>query len=312
MKRLASARCRLPAGCVFLFLLMAAVACRAAAADSSQPRIISLYAAHTEVLLRLGARNNIIGVSQQESYAGPETEGWRPETYSFRDDVEKFLVAKPDIVLARPQHVAGGARMVDALEKAGIRVLAIQVVQASDLYGYWRRLAALVGKEEEAEAMIAEFDREVARYRAASDQSVHRPGVFIESIHREVKTFTPDSIPAWLVELAGGRNVAVDARPATPGVVIADYGPERLLAKAAEVEFFISQEGAMNRTPLETVQSRDIYQPLAAFKRGRVLKIPESILARPTPSLLEGLAMIAKFLHPGAQADHVVDGSHVE
>lgn len=263
------------------------------AGDTPGPRIISLYAAHTEVLLRLGARDNIIGVSRQESYNGPETEGWRPETFSYKDDVEKFLAAKPDIVLARPQHTAGGKHMTEALESAGIRVLPMQVLAASGLYGYWRELAALVGREKEAEEMIAWFDREVMRYRAASNKKKANPGVFIESIHREVKTFTPDSLPVWLVELAGGRNVANDAEPATPGVIIAEYGPERLLAKADEIDIFLSQQGAMNRTPVEAVRQRDIYQPLAAFKHGRVFKIPEAILARPTPSLLEGLALIA-------------------
>lgn len=287
----ASRRTRLFA--VVPIFALAAMAVQCAAGDASGPRIISLYAAHTEVLLRLGARDCVVGVSRQESYDGPETAGWRPEIFSFRDDVEKFLAAKPDIVLARPQHIAGGKHMAEALERAGIKVMAIQVTRADGLYKYWRELGALVGKEARAEEMIAGFEKEIARYRAASEKRRDKPGVFIESIHREIKTFTPDSIPVWLVELAGGRNAASDALPATPGVIIAEYGPERLLAKAGEIDVFISQQGAMNRTPLEAVKDRDIYQPLAAFKQGRVFKISESILARPTPSLLDGLAAIA-------------------
>lgn len=274
---------------LILFLVIDA----SCAEPAAEPRIISLYAAHTEVLLRLGARDAVIGVSRQETYDGPETEGWNPETFSFRDDVEKFLAAKPDIVLARPQHVAGGTRMKEALERAGIRVLAVQVTRADDLYPYWRQLAALVSREAEAEEMIAAFESRVDKYRKAAAGRKNAPGVFIESVHREVKTFTPDSIPVWLVELAGGRNVAADAKAATPGVIIAEYGPERLLAKAGEVDIFLSQDGAMNRVPQETIRERTIYRPLAAFKSGRVYKIPESALARPTPSLLTGLEMIA-------------------
>lgn len=275
-------------------------------ASCAEPRIISLYAAHTEVLLRLGARDAVIGVSRQETYDGPETEGWSPETFSFRDDVEKFLAAKPDIVLARPQHIAGGTRMKEALERTGVRVLAVQVTRAEDLYPYWRQLAALVGREAEAEEMIAAFESRVDKYRKASTGRKNAPGVFIESVHREVKTFTPDSIPAWLVELAGGRNVAADAVAATPGVIIAEYGPERLLAKAGEVDLFLSQDGAMNRVPQEIIRERAIYRPLPAFKSGRVYKIPESVLARPTPSLLTGLEMIAAWT--GLEVETVRDG----
>lgn len=278
----------------FLLVLCALCATTPAAEnDGPRPRIISLYAAHTEVLLRLGARDNIIGVSRQETYDGPEAEGWDPAEFSFRDDVETFLVAKPDLVLVRPQHVAAGGRLKEALERAGIRVVSMQVTRAEDLYGYWRELGSLVGRSAEAERMIADFEAGLAPYRNAAAKMPHKPGVFVEAIHREVKTFTPDSLPIWLVELAGGRNVAADAEAATPGVIIASYGPEMLLAKAKEVDILISQEGAMNRVPLAQVRERDIYQPLAAVKAGRVYKMPEALLARPTPSLLEGLRMIA-------------------
>ena len=282
------------------FLLAALYSVPVAAEEAGRdggvrPRIISLYAAHTEVLLRLGARENIIGVSRQETYAGPETEGWKPEIFSIRDDVEKYLAAKPDIILARPQHIAGSGHLRNALDKAGIRMIALQVTNADGLYGYWRELGALVGREKEAEELVARFDATVERYRTASKRLTRRPGVFVEAMHREVKTFTPDSIPAWMVELCGGRYVASDAEPATPGVIIADYGPERLLARSGEIDVFISQEGAMNRVALETVRERNIYQPIRAFKEGRVYKIPEDRLARPTPSLAEGMKMLAEW-----------------
>ena len=269
----------------------------------ARPRIISLYAAHTEVLLRLGAKDNIIGVSRQETYAGPETDGWQPEVFSFRDDVEKYLVAKPDIVLVRPQHIAGGSHQKAALERVGIQVIAIQVTKVVDLYPYWRRLAALAGREREAEAMIRVFETEVERYGKAAAARTDKPGVFLEAIHREIKTFTPDSIPAWLVELAGGRNIASDATAASPGVIIANYGPERLLSRAGEVDIFISQQGAMNRVTMDALRTREVYQPLKAFREGRVYSIPEGILARPTPSLLEGLRMLAGWTGLVVEAD---------
>lgn len=278
-----------------LLVVVALSACRGGAGEfSPAPRVISLYAAHTEVLLRLGARDNLIGVSRQETYDGLETAGWSAPAFTARDDVEAFLAARPDIVLVRPQHVAGG-RLKVALEAAGIRVISRQVTHADELYGYWRELAALVGREAEAEAMIARFDAEVERYRHAAALRSDKPGVFIEAMHREVKTFTPDSLPAWVVALAGGRNVAADAEAATPGVVIADYGPERLLDKADEIEIFISQEGQMNRVSLETLLERPIYAPLPAFREGRVYRIPEAVFARPTPSLLEGLRQVAEW-----------------
>lgn len=267
------------------------------AKDPKKVRVISLYAGHTEILLRLGARDNLVGISGQETYDGPETEGWkRPPVFSIRDDVEKFLAAKPDVILVRPMHVAAGSRLVETLGGARVNVYSAQVTKAADLYQYWRNLAALVGREAEAEAMIADFDSRIAAYHQAAEgrPANEKPGVFLEAIHEQVKTFTPDSIPIWLVELAGGRNVADDAKPQAPGLIIADYGPERLLAKAGQVDLFIAQDGPMNQTPLARIKKRNIYQPLRAFKTGQVYKISEDLLARPTPSLLEGVAELAK------------------
>lgn len=277
-------------------LALAAPALALAASDKApaERRIISLYAAHTEVLLSLGAKANLVGVSEPEIRA--ETDDWRPRLFSPRDDVEKFLAARPDLVLVRPMHLSSGRQLMAALKRAGIQVLARQVLASGDLYAYWRELGALVGREAEAEALVADFDRRIAVYRAASARrpEAAKPGVFLEAIHGQIKTFTPDSLPAWLVELAGGRNVAAEAKPQAPGLIIADYGPEKLLARAGEVDIFISQAGPMNRAGLKQVLSRPVYQPLAAFKTGRVYKIPEAVLARPTPALLEGLRQLAE------------------
>ncbi len=274
-----------------------------AAAESAavRPRIVSLYAGHTEVLLRLGARDHIIGIARQDSYAGPETADWTVPEFSLRDDVEKFLAAGADLVLARPRQLAGAGRLNEALEKLGIKVLAPQAVGKDDLYDYWRDLARLVGKEEEAERMIGEFSLKIAAFSQAAAKREKRPGIFIEAVHREVMTFSPASFPAWLVDLAGGRYVAgADSFGGGGGGdksgLLIPYGPERLLAHADEVDIFLSQEGVMNRTGLQEILARPIYQPLRAFRTGNVHKIPEEFIARPTPSLLKGLELLAGFI----------------
>ncbi|MCC8166583.1 MAG: ABC transporter substrate-binding protein [Planctomycetes bacterium] len=280
----------------FLIIVLAFHFTTADARDDAgvRPRVISLYAAHTEVLLRLGARDNIVGVSRQETYSGPETDGWSAPAFTVRDDVERFLAARPDIVLLRPQHAAGAGHLVAALERAGIRVIPLQVTRADELYEYWRTVAELVGREAECEDMVRRFRSEVDRYASASRDYPNKPGVFLEAIHREVKTFTPDSLPVWVVETAGGRNVPADAEPASPGVVIADYGPERLLAVAGQINLFLSQDGAMNRTGLDVLLGRPLYRTIPAFHSGRVYKIPEASLSRPTPSLLDGIRRVAE------------------
>ena len=278
---------------LLLLLLPTAVQAQKKTEAKTYQRIISLYAAHTEVLLRLGAKDQVVGVSAFESYDGPETKDFKPEVFSLKDDVEKFLAAKPDLILVRPMHLAAHSYNLEALQRSGITVKALQVIKASELYDYWRELGLLVGREKEAEQMIDDFDSAIAPYHQAASQRTARPGVFVEAIHQSVRTFTPDSIPMWLVSLAGGTNVASDAIANASGLIIAAYGPERLLSKASQIDIFIAQNGPMNMVDLADIKERKIYQPLKAVKEGRVYQISEDIFARPTPSLLEGLKLLA-------------------
>jgi iron complex transport system substrate-binding protein len=264
-----------------------------------RPRIISLYAAHTEIVLRVGARDNLVGISEQETYNGPETVGWtRPKTFSVGDDVEKFLSARPDIILIRPQHLGSAAGLFESLTHAGIQIWVKQIIHAEDLYNYWLEIGKITNKETEAKTMVDKFKTDLAPYEAKTATRTKKPGVFFESVHKEVKTFTPDSIPIWVVGIAGGINVASDAEPARVGLVVADYGPEKLLSKAAQIDVFLSQEGPMNRTPLDVIKNRDIYKVLPAVKNGRVYKVPEDLISRPTPSLIEGVALLENIFYP--------------
>lgn len=269
-----------------------------AQAPKKELRIISLYAAHTEVVIRLGAKDKLVGVSLQETYKGPETEGWEwPMKFSVQDDVEKYLAARPDIVLIRPQHLGSAAHLFDTLRNSGIQVWVKQIIDAPDLYAYWEELGRICGEEEAAKKLVADFKEKIAPFEANINKP-DKPGVFLESIHREIKTFTPGSIPEWLLSLAGGENVATDAEPARKGLMVANYGPEKLLEKADKIDVYISQDGAMNTTPLNVILERDIFQIIPAFKNGRVFKIPEYLISRPTPSLYEGLLLMRDMIYP--------------
>jgi iron complex transport system substrate-binding protein len=144
--------------------------------------------------------------------------------------------------------------------------------------------------------MAEEFKREIALFQAR--QASRRPGVFLGAIHKKPKTFAPDSIPAWLLEMADDRDAAADVE-AGQGRAVAGFGPERPLAVGKGAEICISREGPMNRASLEIIKERPILKDLPAFKAGRVYKIPEALISRPTPGILAGLDRMSKLVGPG-------------
>lgn len=260
-------------------------------------RIISLYPAHTENLFSLGLRDEIIGVSTSEDY--PSSALAKPR-FSARDGVEKFLAAKPDLVLIRPMHFRGYPSLWKTLQKHGIRVLALQPSNIGEMYVYWRKLGRLTGREPAAEYMISQFEDglDKARTRLERIPTRNRPGVFFESIHRKFATFSPGSMPIFVMEMAGGRNVASDAKPRHE-TNIANYGLERLLSKANQIDVYLAQYGAMNQVDVKDIMNSPASSRIKAVRDRTVFLVDEHLVSRPTLRLLQGIETVHRLLHPG-------------
>lgn len=256
-------------------------------------RIISLYAAHTENLFALGLGDALIGVSTHEDFPPAAT---RKPVFSYHDDAEKFLAAGPDLVLVRPMIDRGYPLLMQRLEKSGIAVVSLQPRTVPRMKAYWRILALLGGRKASADKMIATFDRAVTDFKALS-QGVTPKRLYFDAIHRKMKTFTPASMAIFVLETAGGVNVAADAR-AVHGTNIAAYGKERILSHADEIDVYLSQKGPMNRVTAESIAREPGFGAIRAVQQGQVYIIEESIVSRPTTRLLLGIDRIGGILYP--------------
>ena len=259
-------------------------------------RIISLYAAHTENLFSLDLEDEIIWVTQNEDYPPLALE--KP-TFSTRDGVERFLAAKPDLILIRPMQRRGYPGLWSSLEKHGIRVLALQPNTIDEMYGYWRTLGRLTGRELMAERMVGDFREglETALNRLDRIPPAEHPGVFFESIHSKLATFSPGSMPIFVLETAGGINVASDATP-RHGTNIASYGLERILAKSAHIDIYLAQYGVMNEVDVRDIMNGPAASRIKAVRDRNVFLVDERLVSRPTMRLLRGIDTVHKLLHP--------------
>lgn len=259
-------------------------------------RIISLYAAHTENLFALGLGGEVVGVSTHESH--PPAALAKP-AFGSRDDPERFLAARPDLVLLRPMHVRAHPGLAASLRQAGVTVAAFQPRTVEEMLAYWRKLGALTGRQAQARAMARAFAAGLARLRGRVDHVPpgQRPGVYFESIHRHMKTFAPDSMAVFVLKAAGGRNLAADAR-AVRATNIAAYGKERIMALASRLDVYLAQVGAMNRVTKRDIMEEPGFTALKAVAQGRVHLVPEELVSRPTPRLLQGVALVQGLLYP--------------
>lgn len=262
--------------------------------DTPFRQIISLYGAHTENLFALGLDREIIGVGTHEGYP-PEAKA--KTVFSYHDDPEKFMAARPDLVLIRPMIDRGYARLVERLEKSRITVVSLQPATVAEMYRYWEILGELTGRTEAAGSMINRFKRQVTEFKSLSDGIAKKKMVYFEAIHSRMKTFAPGAMAIFALETAGGINVAHDAQPVR-NTNIAAYGKERILSRGHEIDAFIAQTGAMNRPTVSMIKNEPGFQAIKAVGNNQILIIDEMIVSRPTLRLLIGIRKIGQFLYP--------------
>ena len=259
--------------------------------DKPYQRIISLYGAHTENLFSLGLDKEIIGVSRHESY--PARALAKP-VFSYHDDPEKFLAARPDLVIVRPMIDRGYPQFVTRLEKSGIAVVSLQPATVSDMYEYWKILGVLTGRQSQASAMISYFQNISSHFRSLTSSIILKKKVYFESIHSKMKTFSPDSMAIFALETAGGINIADKAKPVR-NTNIAAYGKERILSHASQIDVYLAQSGAMNPPTVSMIKSEPGFNAIKAVYNNQIYILDEQIVSRPTLRLLEGIQNILFF-----------------
>ncbi len=297
--------------CILMFKVLRPAVCRAASypvtiTDSDgntvtvrKPfsRIISLYPAHTENIVTLGAGSRLVGISRGSRHLKGIPAGCK--IVSYRDDLERLLALKPDLVIIRPMISRAHPNLVTGLRNFGITVISLQPTSPGELYSYWKTLGILCGRQEAAGKMISDFrqglEDMVSMTRLIPPE--RRPKVYFEAIHRRMKTFAPGSLQIFCLEAAGGINIASDAARVR-NTNIAAYGKEKILSKADEIDVFLAQKGRMNQVTRQEIISEPGFQVIKAIRDGRVYLVDEAMVSRPTMQLLKGMEIIHRILYP--------------
>jgi iron complex transport system substrate-binding protein len=148
-------------------------------------------------------------------------------------------------------------------------------------------LGKAVGKEAQAKAIIAESKERVTAIRARTAE-LAKPKVFIEIGAKPLFTANKDYFINDFVELAGGVNIAQDAKVGT-------YSREEVLRKNADL-IIIVMMGLAVKKETEVWQK---FKDLNAVRDNRIYIIDSRKVCSPTPvTFVETLNEIASLLHP--------------
>lgn len=246
---------------------------------SGQPsRIISLAPSNTEILYALGLGSKVVGVTSFCNYP-PEAE----EVEKIGDlvpNVEKILALDPDLVIG----IRGHEDVADRLMHAKIPVLLLDPKDFSQVLDDIRLVSKVLGSTQRGEMLCKDMSREVeaVKEEIARSGAGKRPRLFVILDVEGLWTAGPGTFIDELVTMAGGENIARDAKEQ-----YVQYSAEMLIARDPDA------------IVLTGPNKKDLYDKsalidLRAVKENKVFEVNPDLVSRPGPRLVEGLKEFAR------------------
>lgn len=257
-------------------------------------RIVSTNLPTDEVLLALLPPERILAVSHfaDDARISNVTDAARHVPHRVRGTAEPILALAPDLVFAFPY---GQADVQTLLRRAQVPLA--HVPGADDLQGVRaniRRIGAVVGAPERAEALVTRMDRALDEVRQRT-AGAPRPRVLLW--YTGGTTSGPGTLIDEVLRVAGGRNAAAEA-----GIQgVASLPLERALALDPDVLFvldFRADARARDLGDRPELVEHPVWRSLDAVHLGRVHILPSHHAYASSHHVAGAAEDMARRLHP--------------
>ncbi|MCH7525971.1 MAG: ABC transporter substrate-binding protein [Planctomycetes bacterium] len=256
-------------------------------------RIIALAPNAAEIICGLGACDALVGVSRFCDYP-PEIDHL-PKIGGLRDpDLEVVLSLDPDLFIFRGNSPA----LEQLCRDHDIHIYDDPTETLGDIYRTVAELGRLVGREVEAERMIADVQTTLAEIVSAVADQPRVRVLFV--VWRSADTLTNvmttgrDTFLNELIDIAGGRNVfgTMDVRYPTVSL-------EEIIAAAPEV--IVDVTGGQELSPVQKASLLAQWRklgPIPAVENGRIHFVTDSYITIPSQRVTLAARLLLAMLHP--------------
>jgi iron complex transport system substrate-binding protein len=252
-------------------------------------RIVCLTEEPTEVLYALGEQHRIVGISGftvRPAIARKE----KPKVSAFTSaKIEEILKLRPDFVVGFSDIQS---EIAAALIKQGIEVWISNHRSVAGILDYVRRLGALTGAADKANAYADDLEKNLVRMQSQATQLKQRPKVYFEEWDEPL--ITGIQWVAELIRMAGGDDIF-------PERAEKSLAKDRIMANGDEViaanpdMIFGSWCGKKFRP--EKVAKRDGWSEINAVKNNQLFEIKSPIILQPGPAALtEGIQEMSRYI----------------
>lgn len=251
-------------------------------------RIVALTASDCEILCALGAEDTLVGRGEYCDY--PESILDVPAVQSGAEtNIEQIIALEPQVVLM--SAMAQDKDQVDTLEQAGIQVVVSNAQNIAGVYTAIRLIGALMGRDDEAEAIVADMQATFDDIAAKSENTG-------KTVYFEV---SPLEYGLW----TAGKNTFMDELAAMCGLTNAfadvdgwaQISEEQVLERDPDYIVTTSMYWGEGPTPVEEIMGRTGWENLKAIQNAAVLNADSNEITRPGPRLKDAAVTLFQFVN---------------
>ncbi len=253
-------------------------------------RIVSLSPSTTEAVYALGLGKRLVGRSRYCDYP-PEVKSL-PAVGGFVDpSLEAILALKPDLVVG--VQGPGLKDFPERLETRGIGTYFPPTQSLIEIEAMLKGLGQRTGESNAASRVCAHLEEQKHDVEEAL-RGLEKPRVLMVFGLRPVVVAGPGGFPDEMLRLAGGENVVKTERTRFPTL-----GIERVIALAPDI--VVDTTGGAMREGISVTKDLPGWGEVRAVRNDRIVRISDDRVLRPGPRVGEGIAILAKALHPEAK-----------
>lgn len=260
---------------------------REIALDAPATKVVALTASDCEILAALGAEDTLVGRGEYCDY--PESILEVPAVQSGADtNLEQIIALEPQVVVMA--KMAQTEEQVAALEAAGIRVVVSDAQDIEGVYTAIRLIGALVGRNDEAEAMVADMQSAFADIAAKSENTGKTVYFEVSPLQWGLWTAGKGTFMDELATMCGLTNAFADVEG------WAEISEEQVLERDPDYIVTISMYYGEGPTPVEEIKSRAGWDALKAVQNDAIFNADSNEVSRPGPRLKDAAEALYTFV----------------
>ena len=256
--------------------------------DAPATRVVTVSAATCEIVYALGAGDTIVGRGTYCDYPAEANDITMVQS-GYDTNIEEIIALDPQVVFM--STMAQSEEQVQQLTDAGIAVVVSDAQTIDGVYESIALIGAVLGKDAEAEALIADMKAGFADLTVSEDTG---KTVYFEisPLQWGLWTAGPGTFMDEIATMLGLTNVFHDLDSEW-----AQVSEEQVIERNPDYIVTVTMYFGEGPTPIEEIMDREGWEGVAAIENQNVFNADNDSITRPGPRLVEGAKALSDFVY---------------